>query len=285
MHRSRGFTLIEIVVVLLIFGIVLAMAAAITRGVVASQKRSLTATRMATVDAALVQFVMQQRRLPCPADGTRPSSDANAGIEGARNAANGCAGTQAKGVVPWRALALTEAEATDGWERRLTYRVEPLLGADNGMDMSLCDPAGMEAVQANGHACNAACTSAALASCTPPLYFLSGTATAKGLTVKNLAGVTVMNPALATTPPNTGAAYVVISAGETGGGAYTNNGALAPTGSGGDGDEEKKNYADLPLAAYYVDDVTTAAPHFDDAVSRPSILSVASKAGIAPRSH
>ena len=81
MRRSNGFTLVEIVVVLLIFGIVLAMAAAITRGVVASQKRSLTATRMATVDAALVQFVVQQRRLPCPADGTKASSDTNAGVE------------------------------------------------------------------------------------------------------------------------------------------------------------------------------------------------------------
>jgi prepilin-type N-terminal cleavage/methylation domain-containing protein len=73
-HRraTGGFTLIETVVVLLIFGIILAMAAALTRGVVASQKRSLTATRIAGVEAALVQFVQQQRRLPCPADGTTP---------------------------------------------------------------------------------------------------------------------------------------------------------------------------------------------------------------------
>src|SRR5882672_4729345 len=80
-RRATGFTLIEIVMVLLIFGIVVAMAAAITRGVAASQKRSLTTTRMAGIDAALMQFVQQQRRLPCPADGTLASSNNNAGVE------------------------------------------------------------------------------------------------------------------------------------------------------------------------------------------------------------
>jgi prepilin-type N-terminal cleavage/methylation domain-containing protein len=283
MRASRGFTLVEIVVVLLILGIVLAMAAAITRGVVANQKRTLTATRIATADAALVQFVMQQRRLPCPADGTKASSNVNAGIEGPRAAA-GCTGDQASGVVPWRALALTEAEATDGWDRRLTYRVEPKLGGDAGMDMTGCDPAGSEGPQADGHSCTLNCVSSSLTTCTPTLHFLSGTATAKGLTVKNLAGTVLMNPALSTAPPNTGAAYVVISAGETGGGAYSNTGSLMAS-SASDDIEEKKNYADLGLQAYYVDDVNSATPHFDDVMSRPSILSVASRAGLAPRSH
>src|SRR5688500_1039221 len=102
---SRGFTLIEVVVVLLIFGIVIAMAAAITRGVVAAQKRSLTATRIATVDAALAQFVSQQKRLPCPADGTRPSAANDAGLENPFPAGAACVMTN--GVVPWRALGLT----------------------------------------------------------------------------------------------------------------------------------------------------------------------------------
>jgi prepilin-type N-terminal cleavage/methylation domain-containing protein len=279
MRQSRGFTLVEIVVVLLIFGIILAMAAAITRGVVASQKRSITATRMAIVDAALVQFVMQQRRLPCPADGTKASSDANAGIEGGRTGA-GCSGTQANGVVPWRALALTEAETMDGWDRRLTYRLDLVLGADNGMNLTYCDAAGQEPpVGGPTPACNTGCISTTLTLCTPPTAFLNG----KGLTVRNLAGITVMDPA---TSPYTGAAYVVISAGESGGGAYMNSGTLASS-TATDGTEEQKNYASfgIGVGTYYVDDTTSETPHFDDAVSRPSILAVATKAGVAPRSH
>jgi hypothetical protein len=55
-----------------------------------------------------------------------------------------------------------------------------------------------------------------------------------------------------------------------------------------DGDEEKKNYADLVLQPYYVDDTlveSSGGSHFDDVVSRPSILAVVNKAGLGPRTH
>jgi prepilin-type N-terminal cleavage/methylation domain-containing protein len=270
----RGFTLVEIVVVLLIFGVIVAMAAAITRGVTASQKRSLTTTRIAGIDAALVQFVQQQRRLPCPADGTLASTANNVGLEGGRNAA-GCTGTEQNGIVPWRALGLSETDASDGWDRRLTYRLDVRLGADGGMDMSWCDPAGTEA-GATPRACNVACTSATLGNCTPPSAFLN-----KGLVIQNVAGTQVM------APPATGAAYVVISHGESGGGAYLYSGQVSVS-TLTDGTEEQKNYANLALQPYYVDDTlsdVSGATHFDDVVSRPSIMSVISKAGLAPRSH
>jgi hypothetical protein len=56
-----------------------------------------------------------------------------------------------------------------------------------------------------------------------------------------------------------------------------------------DGTEEAKNYANLAILGYYVDDsisdVAGAASHFDDLVSRPSLLSVINKAGLGPRAH
>lgn len=276
--RARGFTLIEIAVVIAILAIFIAMAASLTRGLTAGQKRSTTATRIATVDAALAQFVTQNKRLPCPANGTLASADVNAGVEGGRLAATGCTGNQQNGVVPWRALGIAEIDATDGWDRRLTYRVFPLLAADNMMDITKCDPAGTAAVAAGG-ACVTPCSTAV--TCTSPSNFLNS----KGLKVRNLAGVLLMDPTVA---PFIGAAYVVVSHGESGGGGYLNSGVLGAS-SVGDGTEEMKNYASaqyVPATSYYVDDgIADAAGvnHFDDIVSRPTIMGVAAKAGLGPR--
>jgi prepilin-type N-terminal cleavage/methylation domain-containing protein len=273
-RASRGFTLVEILVVVVILGLILAMGAVLLRSITATQKRAVTASRLANVEAALVQFVMQQRRLPCPADGTQSVS-----AGGTEVIAGGvCTGAQKDGVVPWRTLGLSHADATDGWDRRITYRVgSALVGAD-ALNLSWCDPAGTGGLA--GTVCNNACTAASLASCTPPSTYI----TAKGLTVKNLAGTDLMVPAGV---PPTGAAYVLISHGESGGGAYLESGALA-TSTTTDGNEEQKNYANLPLAAYYVDDQIVdvgGTSHFDDVVVRPTIISVASKAGLGPRSH
>ena len=281
MRHARGFTIVEILVVLIILSMVLAMAALVTRGIAAGQKRSITTTRLAGVDAAIAQFVAVQKRMPCPADGTRASADANAGVEIAPDAVAGC-NAQTNGVVPWRSLGLGEPDATDGWERRLTYRTDPVLGKPNGMNMSACDPAGSGALVAG--ACDPACTSSALGSCTPPSTFIAG----KGLTVKNFAGTAnVMDPAAGV---NTGAAYVAISHGETGGGGYLNTGILF-TSTTTDGTPEANNYANLGIAGgtFYVDDSINENPgtatHFDDILSRPSVLSVINKAGLGPRAH
>lgn len=288
---ARGFTLIEIVVVLFILGVAIAMAAAITNALTASQRLSTTTARMQAIDAALVQFVMQQKRLPCPADGRLASTDANAGLErrsaGSCNV-NGGANTEQYGVVPWVTLGLSESDATDGWNRRFTYRTQLALVADNALDMSWCDPAKDRTGAAAG-TCSATCTSTNVAlTCTAPFDFLLG----KGLKVQRVDTSVVMDPLAppvnaGTSPPPTGAAYIVISAGSSGGGAYLSSGQIA-TSSTTDGTEEAKNYADKAIQPYYVDDSIADGAgnsHFDDIVSRPALLTVINKAGLGPRSH
>jgi prepilin-type N-terminal cleavage/methylation domain-containing protein len=284
MRKARGFTIIELLVVMVIVSLLVAMAAVITRAITSQQRRSLTATRMQGVDAALLQYVMQNRRLPCPAFGNLPATDANYGKESARDDTNGCTTNEQHGIVPWIALGLGENDVADAWERRFTYRVQPVLAGKNGMDMSWCDPAGTGPVTAPGGqvagACDTTCVNTNLLLCTPPSSFLSGAGN-RGLAVQTVGGTPTM------TPPGTGAAYVLISHGETGGGGYLNSATLA-TSTTTDGDEEKKNYANVALRAYYVDDAISDNPgatHFDDIVSRPSVLSVISKAGLGPRQH
>jgi len=281
--RASGFTIIEILVVLVIIAILLAMATALTRGISSAQKRSVTALRIAAVDAAIVQYVQKNRRLPCPSDGSIASGMPNAGVEAPAGGAP-CTGAQVNGVVPWVTLGLSEADATDGWDRRLTYRVGGApapslsLAAANAMNMSQCDPAGTGGVDGATGLCQTGCVSTNLLLCTPPTAFLAG----KGLEIRSTVGAIQMNPA-----GGTGAAYVVIAHGESGGGARMSSGQLSSS-TTTDGGEEAKNYADLALQAYYVDDgiaEVAGANHFDDTVSRPSVLSVISKAALGPRSH
>jgi hypothetical protein len=248
---------------------------------------------MAAIDTAIVQFVMQQKRLPCPADGRIATGGANAGVE-RRDAGtgqcnvNGAVGTVQYGVVPWVSLGLSETDATDGWNRRFTYRIQPTSAVAGALDMTYCDPA-KTLTGTSVATCATGCTSSDVSgTCTAPADFLLS----KGLKIRSVGGTVIMDPLTspvnpATSPPPTGAAYVVISAGSTGGGAYTSNGVLSSS-TTTDGTEEAKNYANLVLGGYYVDDSISdggGATHFDDLVSRPPLLTVINKAGLGPRSH
>ena len=304
-RKSRGFSLVEIAIVLLILGFVLTIGLQATGAYLSQERRKVSLARVAGLDVALANYVAVQGRLPCPADGALPPGDANLGLE--RRAADGTciviAGPPVtpimnRGVVPWVTLGLTETEALDGWNTRISYRtvsavaVAPNLGftSNRALDASDCDPGGAAAVAARllggppaqtVQTCTAGCTLANLANCTSPLNFVTG----RGLNVRDAvapAGTPLMDPAA-----GTGAAYVLISHGENRGGGYDRAGTLQ-AGTPANGVLEAPNANNQALPAAFIDapfNDSDGAARFDDIVSRPTLMTLLVKAGLAPRAH
>lgn len=291
--RAGGFTLVEIAIVIVILGLLLALLAGMATGMIGQQRRESTRQKLVGLETALALYVSQNKRLPCPANGTFDSTaNVNAGVEqrtgGGLCNVGGTNNVQTNGVAPWRTLGLSEADVTDGWGNRITYRVAPELALANAMDFTACDPGGSGGL--SGGVCNATCTTATFpGSCTPPQTYTA----AKGLRVRNL-NATLTYIMDWNVSPSTGAAYVAISHGENGDGAYNSTGILQ-SGSVTAGTLEANNAASAAFTAAtsgaapaLVDDFASypaGTGHFDDFVLRPSILTVATKAQLGPRAH
>nr|WP_315476290.1 hypothetical protein [uncultured Undibacterium sp.] len=298
-RQQTGFALITIVAIVAIIALAVFAKWAMSDAQRRLGKNTAITKVLSKVDLALVSYVAQHRRLPCPANGLIASGTANVGLELAS-----CA-SQANGVLPWVTLGLSEDESRDPWGARLTYRVDPALTglAPRLMDMSNCDVSGTGSV-AGGGACRTPTPTCVAnpTTCTSPTTFLAG----KGLDVWDGVGgaggwaTRVNNRVL-----GTGAAYVVISHGETGAGAYNAGGVLQPgtigpiallplPGTQRAGDDEMPNLADLPLALPATQATTYRAAtlntsislsHFDDYLSHPSISEVLKKASLQQRVH
>lgn len=116
MKRNRGFTLVELAVVLAIFGLLLGMFVIPLSTQLDQQRFGEAERQLAAVREALIGYAIANGRLPCPANPAIATGTAGAGTENKPGAA--CAA--AEGVVPWTTLGVPE---TDAWDRRLTYRV------------------------------------------------------------------------------------------------------------------------------------------------------------------
>ncbi|MCZ2114637.1 MAG: type II secretion system GspH family protein [Anaerolineae bacterium] len=288
---SKGFSLVELAIALVIIALVLVLFIGASSGFISSKRNEVTMVKLKSIENAIALFVAQNKRLPCPADGIRPSGTNLSGVE-VRDGNGDCidpdGNNQIRGVVPALTLGMSEADVLDGWNNRITYRVYSgvagSLTRNNGMDMSWCDPAGtaIAAFGANNQ-CDPNCKSDTLTACVTPTLFLAN----KGLQIQNAAGTILMGPA----GGGQGAAYVLISHGDNQGGAYSQNGMLLGSAGAQSGTQELWNNNGVVLRAppnYYVDsdyNGSDTVNHFDDLVLRPSIISVASKAQLGPRAH
>jgi prepilin-type N-terminal cleavage/methylation domain-containing protein len=265
---QHGFSLIEITIVLIIIGILSVGALSLLAGANKQRQYADTRRNLETVNAALIQFVSREKRLPCPADGALAT-----GVE-----VTGCA-AMSRGVVPWVTLGLTENDATDGWLNRFTYRVAPELVTANSMNLTECDTAGTLAAVGTGasKSCGA-CVAPFPCARTPVSSVLPG----KGLQVQNIAGVVQADNAT-----TTGAAYVIISHGENASGAY-NNSEVFVTGAPPAGTAELNNANNQALKSFYVADdynANAAPAYFDDIVLYKTVHWVIGQARLDARSH
>jgi hypothetical protein len=298
-QRQTGIALLAIVAILAVVAIAIFAKWAMSDAQRRLRKTTDIAKILDRVDRAMVDYVTQHRRLPCPADGRVVSGSPNVGLELAA-----CA-SQMHGVLPWVTLGLSEDEARDPWNGRLTYRVDPALTSlvPRLMDMSNCDVAGTGSVGAGG-VCRIPTPPCVAnpATCTSPTTFLAG----KGLDVWNgVGGAAGWATRINNRPLGTGAAYVVISHGESGAGAYNARGVFQPgtigaislfpsPGTQFAGDNEMSNLANLALtlpatqATTYRDaafDPAISRTHFDDYLRHPSITEVLKNARLRDRTH
>ncbi|UXY15255.1 prepilin-type N-terminal cleavage/methylation domain-containing protein [Chitiniphilus purpureus] len=114
--RQRGTSLVELAVVLLVIGILLGGALGPLQAQWQAMHERETRVYLDAARAALLGFLLQHGRLPCPA----PAGAT--GPEAGHEAISGMHCRHPDGALPWQALSLPRH---DGWGRPLRYAVTP----------------------------------------------------------------------------------------------------------------------------------------------------------------
>lgn len=121
--RARGFTLVEMAIVLALFGLLVGGTLVVVGAQQEQQRIRTTEQTLRQASEALLGYALatpsdEPAYLPCPADPAIGPTDANYGRED-RGGDNSCA--REDGWLPWVTLGLGER---DGWGQRVWYRVE-----------------------------------------------------------------------------------------------------------------------------------------------------------------
>lgn len=139
-HKTSGFTLVEMAMVLMIIGLLLGGLIPTLSAQMDSQRINKTQKQLNEIKDALTGFAIINGRLPMPACGTIATGQANAGIELdpalPASAVLCTSGTNDISVVPWATLGVDE---TDAWGRRFTYSVTAVYAdSTDGTGVATC---------------------------------------------------------------------------------------------------------------------------------------------------
>lgn len=135
-EARNGFTLIEVALVILIGGILLAGTGTLLMNYMQQTQMRTTERRIQVIDEALQLYLDLNGRYPCAAPANAPVDDPDFGVEfascdTATAAPGGRGGRDVRiGVVPVRTLNLPDDLAGDAWGNRFTYAVTEALAVD-----------------------------------------------------------------------------------------------------------------------------------------------------------
>ena len=137
-RRQRGFSLIEIAIVLVIVGLMIG--GLVTPLTVQLEQRKVAETQKALDEAkeALTGYALRYGYLPCPA------ISAMNGLEDRRGGR--CNGDKRVGFLPWATLGL---RAGDSWDKLFRYSVTPAF-SDSEQPFTLATPRDISIVTRNG---------------------------------------------------------------------------------------------------------------------------------------
>lgn len=136
MKAQRGFTLIEMAIVILIGGIMMSLFASALLSYMKKNEIITTQYRLEQIQTALDRYLRVNGRYPCPSDRRLGPDDTNFGREVAANCNSGpFAGAPSDngvriGAVPVRELSIPDEFAVDAWQQKLTYAVTQNLARD-----------------------------------------------------------------------------------------------------------------------------------------------------------
>ena len=136
-YKKRGYTLVELSIVILVISLLMAGVFSLATGSINSSKVALTNQKMKEIYKSMGTFLMINKRLPCPASLTRSKiDDVDYGKEERDDANNICGNNGIYtssvsgfsnliiGAVPIKSLNLGSEFAEDGYENKLNYVID-----------------------------------------------------------------------------------------------------------------------------------------------------------------
>lgn len=234
----RGFTLIELSVVMAIIAVILGGGLSILVAGTQAAQYNATINTMNAIEQALQNYVVAFNRLPCPSSLTTTATSQYYGVEAANPGTGNCTGgtpaanslyqstgntyRAAEGGVPTVSLKLPDSYMYDAWGHRIRYAVDTHLTAINTTyPGSGCTPSA-------SNTCIGTDANAAF----PPA--IGGCTTTTNMTVYDYTATYNAGPPVTVSGGNArsaSAAYVLLSHGANGHGAYTSNGQIINAGS------------------------------------------------------